>query len=286
MKLRLAGLCLLLAVSLIVNHSHADPVSPAASAGSGTPGDADPPPLPSGPPEDLSGLDRPDLENWVEVLVMQNRLMLQRLRENQRAIDQLRQRAEHLDQQHQQSLAELDRLRLRLADAGPSQATDSPSETSEATPVLPSDNESAGGTQASARDGADADDPVWKYRFAYEFGLIREAGRGRVTLRDRTGKRTTTEYSYSEYRQDALWINLFLRNDSPQPMRFTGVMSLQGDKPLFAKTRRVYTSRGFATPMLQPGEVYQLPEDEVAVNRPWQVDHVELLEVRGFADPL
>jgi len=127
--------------------------------------------------------------------------------------------------------------------------------------------------------------PTWEYRFAYEFGLIRTSGEGHVILRDENGKRQRHEFDYTQYRHDALWTNILLRNDSAQPMRFAGLIELQGDKTFARGTRERLATHAFRTPLLQPGEVFQLNQSQLLVDRPWKVDVIELTHVQAFSTP-
>ena len=237
------------------------------------------PPLQGGPPADLSQHDRLALENWVATLSLQNRLLIKSLTESRTtpenyngserrtSLDQKNLRISQLREQLQLAQSQISQLQQQIASTASPSATDPP----------PPDE--------SATAASDLDHPRWKYRFVYEYGLIRIAGGGRVTLRDKQGNVDTTEYSYSEFRRDALWADIYLRNDPPQPMRFTGIIVLQGKPAPFADQRPRLATQGFSTPVLAPGEIYNLSHREIRVEQPWQVDRIAFTDVRAFDSP-
>lgn len=245
----------------------------------------------TGLPKDLPTLTRDELVDLVKDLTLQNQMLAVKLAEQRQALANaapvLQQRIDwqaRTIERLQSKLARQDRQVAEQSDALAQAAdpaadpTDLPPETSD-TPVEPA----AGATvETDTPPGNPADPGLWEYRFAYEYGLIRTSGSGHITLRDKEGNRQRQEFDYSEYRRDALWVNLFIRNDSPRPMRFTGLIVLQDDLPLFAKQRPLLGTHAFRTPLLQPGEVFQVREDELSVERAYKVENIELAEVQAY----
>ena len=217
-------------------------------------------------PADLSALDRAELEGLAQDLALQNLLLQRRMAEAQQKADQASPKLE----------AEIDRLnaltgglreQLRQANASLAAAQNRPP-----APTEP---------EVEQEGGGDADDQdEWTYRFSYEFGLIRRAGEGRITLRDQDGERQAVRYSYEEYRNDALWVRCFFRNTSDRALRFSGLMALGGQKPLFAKVPPRLATVAFTTPVLAPGEIYDLSRD-VPINDPQRVWSVDVGEVKA-----
>ena len=68
-------------------------------------------------------------------------------------------------------------------------------------------------------------------------------------------------------------------------MRFTGLIELLGEKPFLGSDRERLTTHAFRTPLLQPGEVFQINEDELKVDRPWKLDIIELTNGKAFSTP-
>lgn len=258
----------------------------------------------SGLPKDLTVLSREELIGLIKDLTLQNQAlfvriarletdlaeaqpMLQAKIETQgRTIDRLRRKLAFQEREieAQREADALARAAQPGADADELPPGDAGDIQQGGTTIGPGAATPTGETPTAGSDaGTPADPGVWEYRFAYEYGLIKTSGSGHITIRDKDGNRERQKYDYSEYRHDALWVNLFIRNDSKQPMRFTGLMALQDDKPLFAKHRPLLATKAFRTPLLQPGEVFQVTEDEVAIDRPWKVEHIELLEVQAYA---
>lgn len=227
----------------------------------------------TGLPKDLQVLTREELIGLVKDLTLQNQMLAVRLVEQRQALAEA---APDLQARIDWQARTIERLQAKLTRA------QRDAEAAAAAPEPVAEEDAAADADAAA--DTDASDK-WKYRFAYEFGLIRTSGGGHVVIRDENGKRQRHEYDYTEYRRDALWVNLMIRNDSKQPMRFTGVIELQGDKPLFAKSRERLATQAFRTPLLQPGEVFQISEDELTVDRPWKVDVIELTSVQAFPTP-
>lgn len=256
----------------------------------------EPPPTPAailaGLPKDLSALSRDELVGLIQDLTLQNQALFVRIArletnladaqptlqtkiETQaRTIERLRQKLDFQEKKHEEQREAY--ALARAAQPGADADDLPPGDAGEVGAEVP--------VPGVEEDGTPADPGEWEYRFAYEFGLIKTSGSGHVTLRDKDGNRQRQRFEYSEYRHDALWVNLFIRNDSPRPMRFTGLIALQDDLPLFAKHRPLLATKAFRTPLLQPGEVFQITEDEVNVDRPWKVENIELVEVRAYPD--
>lgn len=264
--------------------------SPPDESTTDQPGSAAPPDTTvTGLPKDLGLLTRDELIDLVKDLTLQNQILAVRLAEQRK---DLANAAPDLQTRIDWQARTIDRLQAKLKRAEQQQALvavtpPQPDTLAEPTPAGEVDAEGAAMVEGSPpADPATPDaNPEWKYRFAYEFGLIRTSGDGHVILRDEHGKRQRHEFDYTEYRRDALWVNLLIRNDSAQPMRFAGLIELQGDKTFLQGTRERFATHAFRTPLLQPGEVFQLSESELLVDRPWKVDVIELTNVQGFSTP-
>lgn len=252
----------------------ADPTpAPASEANDAAPAPA----TVTGLPKDLTVLTRDELIGLVKDLTLQNQMLAVKLAEQQQALADA---APDLQARIDWQARTIERLQAKLTraqrDADEAAAAPEPVAAEDTHP----DAEVAAGQAANGNGNG-----KWEYRFAYEFGLIRTSGDGHVILRDENGKRQRHEFDYTEYRRDALWVNLLIRNDSKQPMRFTGLIELQGDKPFLSGNRERLATHAFRTPLLQPGEVFQINEDELTVERPWKVDVIELTSVQAFPTP-
>lgn len=245
------------------------------------------------PPPDLSALSRAELEAWVRRLAEDNAALRDvSVTDDELGLrDTLAQQSERIAALEAQLAALLERVdRLASADpAGPAQpgdpfapgaSTDTPA-VGDATPYTAPDVESP---DAATSDGPAATPKVGEYIYTYEFGLIREATRGRVTLRDKDGNREKIRYDVSEYRDDAVWITLYFKNESDRPLRYTGLIALGGKKNFNDKRPPVLAQTPFRTPVLQPGEVFDLSQ-EIDVDRPWGVDVIELGKVQSYPEP-
>ncbi|MBB6431496.1 hypothetical protein [Algisphaera agarilytica] len=235
------------------------------------------PPAVTGLPKDLNDLTREELIALVKDLTLQNQVMAVSLAEQRQALEDA---APDLQARIDWQARTIERLRGKLAKAE-AQLEQAKTDAATQTPT-------PGQTPADPKnpDAAPESSAAWEYRFAYEFGLIRTSGSGKTILRDENGKRQRHEFDYSEYRRDAIWANVFLRNDSETPMRFSGIIELQGDKPFGNKQpRERLGNKAFRTPLLQPGEVFQLSEDEIFTERPWKVDIIEITEVNAYEEP-
>ncbi|MEM6855508.1 MAG: hypothetical protein AAF593_13970 [Planctomycetota bacterium] len=241
---------------------------------------AEPTPAPTvtGLPEDLNSLSREELIDLVRDLTLQNQILAVKLAEQRQALaDAAPDLQDRIDWQSRT----IERLQAKLvrAERAAEQAAADAAQAAEA--VATKDAEA----DATSTTTADGDGEKWEYRFAYEYGLIRTSRDGYVVVRDKNGKRQRHEFDYTEYRRDAVWVNLLIRNDSEQPMRFTGVIELLGEKPFLSDKRERLATHAFRTPLLQPGEVFQINEDELKVDRPWKLDIIELTNVKAFSTP-
>ncbi|MEM1108826.1 MAG: hypothetical protein AAGH99_09075 [Planctomycetota bacterium] len=236
-------------------------------------------------PAELDGMSREELIDLVKDLTLQNQILVQRLAEKSKdlasAAPNLQAQIDFQTRTIQRLKGKLDRAERQLAEAEPVSVTgQGEGNDNNEKDIAPETQVELPGAPGASTSDADASLP-WEYRFVYELGLIRSSGRGQVVLRDENGKRQRHEFDFTEYRRDAIWVAVTLRNDSPQPVRFTGLIELRGDSP----RRERLAQKAFRTPLLQPGEVFQINEDEFAVDRPWSVDAVELTEVQGFSTP-
>ena len=250
-------------------------------------------------PPDLSALSREELETLVRQLAADNAVLRESTASDEdgdtAAPDaETDAKPDLRDTVAEQTLridaleAQLAALLQRVNDLAPGSAPESPSgNTAENEPapdntpesVTPEDPATATPSDGPGSPAAEPD--VGEYLYTYEYGLIREAGRGRVTLRDRDGKRQTTRYDYSEYRDDAVWVTLYFKNDADRPLRYTGLVALGGKQNFNDKRPPLLAQTPFRTPVLQPGEVFDLSQ-EIDVERPWRVDVVELGKVRSY----
>ncbi|MEM9420605.1 MAG: hypothetical protein AAGA25_16380 [Planctomycetota bacterium] len=239
-----------------------------------------PAPAVTGIPKDLNDQTREELIDLVKDLTLQNQILAVQLVEQRQALDDA---APELQARIDWQARTIKRLEAELEKAvgqAEKQAEQLKAALAEAKAKPGSDD------AAKQPTAPEAEAPkTWEYRFAYEFGLIRTAGSGKLIIRDDNGKRQRHEFDYSEYRRDAIWATVHFRNDSETPKRFTGLIELQGDKPFGKSPRERLGTKVFRTPLLQPGEVFQLSEDEIATDRPWKVDIIELTEVKAFDAP-
>ncbi|MEM9916332.1 MAG: hypothetical protein AAF911_15360 [Planctomycetota bacterium] len=239
---------------------------------------AEPTPAPTvtGLPEDLDSLSREELIDLVRDLTLQNQILAVKLAEQRQALaDAAPDLQDRIDWQSRT----IERLQAKLdrAERAAEQAVADAAQAAEAAATKDA--------EADATSTTTADGEKWEYRFAYEYGLIRTSRDGYVVVRDKNGKRQRHEFDYTEYRRDAVWVNLLIRNDSEQPMRFTGVIELLGEKPFLSDKRERLATHAFRTPLLQPGEVFQMNQDELSVDRPWKLDIIELTNVKAFSTP-
>ena len=237
-----------------------EPARPEAAA------DADEP-TPALLPSDFETMSRDELIGLVRALVLQNQMLIDSRREaaERRPAERSSERPAIVDRQSEvigELRGEVARLRDELAR------------------LRRRDQQRQEQVQQVEAEQAAAED-LWEYRFVYEYGLVRRSGDGRAVVRKDDGDFESIDYSYDEYRDDQLWLNLLIRNDSGGPKRFSGVAVLMGNKPLFAERAPVYGSLVVSTPMLEPGEVFQINE-VVQLNDPLRVREVELTDMRAF----
>ncbi|MEM7627657.1 MAG: hypothetical protein AAF333_18835 [Planctomycetota bacterium] len=130
----------------------------------------------------------------------------------------------------------------------------------------------------------DAASPNGDYVYTYEYGLIRTEDSEVVVLRDRAGRQRLVRVDVNEYRDDAVWVKLYFKNLADRPLRYTGLIALGGKKDYNDKRPPFLGQALFRTPVLQPGEVFDLSQ-EVDTDRPYSVEFVELGKVRSYPDP-
>jgi hypothetical protein len=96
------------------------------------------------------------------------------------------------------------------------------------------------------------------WRYEYEYGLISNSGKGRLSLRYRDGSKTTIRYSYENYATDEMFFSGMFRNTSKTTARFQFRVNLA--KPTInmggGAQFEVVGRKLCKTPYLEPGEIY------------------------------
>ncbi len=120
---------------------------------------------------------------------------------------------------------------------------------------------------------------VRPYSYEYEFSMISSSGRGNVTIRDRNGGKSRVRYSYDEYYDDRIEVEIYFRNISIRPASFSMVIAA-GSRLTTDKRRVVLATTTYRTPVLQPRELHRFTQ-VMMVSNPRHVQVIEIGEVRS-----